>query len=86
MLIDPAVFLALASFAIVTSITPRPINLKVMASGVTFGWRRSLAPIGRFAGGFGAMISAVLLGASATYSGLAISGLVLASAALIVMA
>ena len=36
------IFLALLSFAFVTSITPGPNNLMLMASGANFGFRRSL--------------------------------------------
>ncbi len=36
------VFLALAGFAFVTSITPGPNNLMLMASGANFGFRRSI--------------------------------------------
>ena len=36
------IFLALAGFALVTSVTPGPNNLMLMASGANFGFRRSV--------------------------------------------
>ena len=36
------IFLALVVFAVVTSITPGPNNLMLMASGVNFGFRRTI--------------------------------------------
>ena len=38
----PDILLALAGFALVTSITPGPNNLMLMASGANFGFRRSV--------------------------------------------
>lgn len=38
----PDLFLALAGFAFVTSITPGPNNLMLMASGANFGFRRTI--------------------------------------------
>lgn len=54
--------LALANFAFVTSITPGPNNFMVMASGVAFGWRRTLPHMVGIAFGFSLMIGAVVLG------------------------
>jgi len=44
--------LALAGFALVTSITPGPSNLLLLASGLNFGFRRSLPAALGVSGGF----------------------------------
>ncbi len=54
-------FLALALFAFVSSITPGPNNLMLMASGANFGFRRSIPHMVGVALGFVLMI--LLLGA-----------------------
>ncbi len=56
------VFLALAGFAFVSSITPGPNNLMLMASGANFGLRRSLPHALGVALGFAFMIVPVGLG------------------------
>jgi threonine/homoserine/homoserine lactone efflux protein len=53
---------ALAAFAIVTSITPGPNNLMLMASGANFGLRRSLPHMLGIGIGFTVMILGVGLG------------------------
>ncbi len=58
MMLDSA--LALAGFALVTSITPGPNNLMLMASGVNFGIRRTLPHMLGVALGF--VFMAVLVG------------------------
>ena len=57
-------FLALALFATVSTGTPGPNNLMVMASGANFGLRRTWPHILGIAVGFGAMI--YLVGAGST--------------------
>lgn len=54
-------FLALATFALVTSITPGPNNLMLMASGANFGVRRTVPHMLGVALGF--VFMAVLVGA-----------------------
>ncbi|UWQ17861.1 LysE family translocator [Jannaschia sp. M317] len=54
--------LAFAVFAFVSSITPGPNNLMIMASGANFGVARSLPHLMGITGGFGAMIVLVGLG------------------------
>jgi len=54
-------FLALAAFAFVTSITPGPNNLMLMASGANFGVRRTVPHMLGVA--FGFVFMAVLVGA-----------------------
>ncbi|SMO57123.1 LysE family translocator [Paracoccus laeviglucosivorans] len=56
------IVLALATFALVTSITPGPNNLMLMASGANFGMRRTLPHMLGVALGFGAMVGLVGLG------------------------
>lgn len=53
---------ALAGFAFVTSITPGPNNLMLLASGTHFGWRRSLPHLLGISFGFGVMLLLVGLG------------------------
>lgn len=57
-----ATLLALAGFAFVTSITPGPNNLMLLASGIHFGWRRSLPHLLGISFGFGVMLALVGLG------------------------
>lgn len=54
--------LALAGFALVTSITPGPNNLMLLASGVNFGFRRSIPHMLGVGLGFAAMVVIVGLG------------------------
>jgi threonine/homoserine/homoserine lactone efflux protein len=56
----PEQFAALISFAFVTSVTPGPNNLMLMASGANFGFRRTIPHMCGIAVGFTVM--AVLLG------------------------
>jgi threonine/homoserine/homoserine lactone efflux protein len=53
---------ALAAFAFVTSITPGPNNLMLMASGANFGFRRTVPHMLGVGIGFAAMIALVGLG------------------------
>ncbi|MFK7865294.1 MAG: LysE family translocator [Pseudohongiellaceae bacterium] len=55
-------FLALSGFAIVSSITPGPNNLMLMASGANFGFRRSIPHMLGIALGFCLMVALVGLG------------------------
>jgi threonine/homoserine/homoserine lactone efflux protein len=57
-----ATLAALAGFAFVTSITPGPNNLMLLASGTNFGWRRSLPHLLGISFGFGVMLALVGLG------------------------
>lgn len=56
------ILLALMAFAFVTSVTPGPNNLMLMASGVNFGFRRTLPHMLGVALGFVAMAAVVGLG------------------------
>ena len=64
----PDLFLALVAFAFVTSVTPGPNNLMLLASGVNFGFRRSLPHMAGVGLGFGFMILAVGAGLSALFA------------------
>lgn len=55
-------FTALAAFALVSSITPGPNNLMLMASGANFGFRRTLPHMFGIGIGFGVMIVLVGIG------------------------
>ncbi len=59
---DANIFLALAGFAFVTSATPGPNNMMLMASGANFGLRRTVPHMLGVALGFGAMIALLGLG------------------------
>ncbi|MDP3798216.1 MAG: LysE family translocator [Polaromonas sp.] len=59
---SPELLPALCLFALVTSITPGPNNTMVLASGVNFGFARSLPHIAGISIGFGVMTVAAGLG------------------------
>jgi len=59
---SPALFAGFLVFALVASITPGPNNLMMMASGATFGLKRSAPHMAGVVLGFGAMTLAVGLG------------------------
>lgn len=59
---DMTLFLALLAFAFVTSVTPGPNNLMLLASGANFGIRRSLPHMFGIALGFTLMVFIVGLG------------------------
>jgi len=56
------VFLALVTFALVTSITPGPNNFMLLASGVNFGFVRTIPHMLGIGGGFLSLLLAVGLG------------------------
>lgn len=58
-------FLALVVFAFVASITPGPNNLMLMASGVNFGFRRTIPHMIGIAAGFASLLLAVGFGLGA---------------------
>ena len=73
--------LALCLFAFVTSITPGPSNLMLLASGANFGLRRTLPQVAGITLGFTALLLAVGLGLGAAlaawpalHTGLRIAG------------
>lgn len=62
--------LALLSFAFVTSVTPGPNNLMLMASGTNFGFGRTAPHMIGVALGFAVMILLVCLGIGAVFAAL----------------
>ena len=66
--------LALGAFAFVTSVTPGPNNMMLMASGANFGLRRTLPHLLGVAAGFVFML--VLVGAVAAMVGAAVGAAV----------
>jgi threonine/homoserine/homoserine lactone efflux protein len=61
----PEALLALSIFAFVTSVTPGPNNMMLLASGVNFGIRRTIPHMLGIAAGFTAMLLVVGLGLGA---------------------
>ena len=59
---------ALAIFAIVTSVTPGPNNAMVLASGVHFGFRRTVPHMLGIALGYGFMLAIIGAGAAGRYA------------------
>lgn len=58
-------FLALTVFAFVTSVTPGPNNLMLLASGVNFGFWRTVPHMLGIAAGFGSLLIGVGMGLGA---------------------
>lgn len=74
-------FTALVLFAAVASVTPGPNNMMVLASGVNFGYRRTIPHICGIAGGFftllvcvGAGLGALLTAYPAAHTALKVAG------------
>ncbi|MFZ1681795.1 MAG: LysE family translocator [Rhizobiaceae bacterium] len=61
----PATLLALITYTFVSSITPGPNNMMLLASGVNFGFRRTIPHILGILVGFGVLLGAVGLGLGA---------------------
>lgn len=61
----PDVFLALLVFSFVSSVTPGPNNFMLLASGVNFGFRRTIPHMLGIAGGFASLLLAVGFGLGA---------------------
>jgi threonine/homoserine/homoserine lactone efflux protein len=59
---SPDTFFAFSLFALVTSITPGPNNFMLLASGVNFGFKRSIPHMIGISSGFLVMVLAVGLG------------------------
>lgn len=64
----PEVFLSLILFAFTTSITPGPNNMMLLASGVNFGFRRTIPHMFGIGSGFLSLLLAVGLGLGALIS------------------
>ena len=68
---------ALAAFALVSSITPGPNNLMLMASGANFGFRRTVPHMLGIGLGFGLMIVLVGLGLVRVFDAFPVAHLIL---------
>lgn len=60
--------LAFSLFAFVTSVTPGPNNLMVLASGINFGFRSSIPHIFGIGAGFAVMMTAIGLGLAEVFA------------------
>ena len=61
-------FVAVTTFCVVTTFTPGPNNTMLMASGINFGWRRSLPHILGVSFGFPLMVLGVGLGVAQVFA------------------
>jgi threonine/homoserine/homoserine lactone efflux protein len=77
-MLTPERLAALAIFAAVTSVTPGPNNLMLMASGINFGFRRTLPHMLGVGLGFTFMIILIGLGVMQFIEAIPASGLVIA--------
>ena len=73
----PDALLALSAFALVSSITPGPNNLMLMASGANFGFRRTVPHMLGIGIGFGVMILLVGLGLVRIFDAFPVTHLIL---------
>ncbi|WP_215908893.1 LysE family translocator [Phreatobacter stygius] len=64
----PSLLLTFATYAFVTSITPGPNNAMVLASGLNFGFRRTIPHLLGINLGFSAMVLAVGLGLGGVFT------------------
>lgn len=64
---ETSVVIAAAVFALVSSITPGPNNLMLAASGLAYGFRRTLPLLAGVVAGFQALLLAVALGLGAVF-------------------
>ncbi|KZN14069.1 LysE family translocator [Marinomonas sp. TW1] len=65
---DTSFFVALAMFAFITSVTPGPNNIMLLASGAQFGFRRTLPHMLGIILGMSSLLLATLLGLGAVFS------------------
>ena len=65
---NDTVFLALATFCFVSSITPGPNNMMLLASGANFGFRRTVPHLMGVTIGFTVMVLAVGLGVGGVFT------------------
>lgn len=67
-MIDVSFFLALAMFAFVTSVTPGPNNIMLLASGAQFGFRRTLPHMLGIVLGVASLLLSTLMGLGALFT------------------
>ncbi|KQQ45280.1 lysine transporter LysE [Duganella sp. Leaf126] len=65
---SPDLLLPLCTFAVASSITPGPNNTMILASGLNYGFRRSLPHLFGICGGFSFMVIAVGVGLQAVFA------------------
>lgn len=73
----PAILVALLGFAFVTTVTPGPNNVMLMASGANFGFRRTLPHMLGIAGGVSLMAMLVGLGLMTLFEAVPLLGSIL---------
>lgn len=61
------IFLALLGFAFVTSVTPGPNNMMLLASGVNFGFRRTIPHMLGISVGHGVLVTTIGMGLSGLF-------------------
>ena len=61
------IFLALLGFAFVTSVTPGPNNMMLLASGVNFGFRRTVPHMLGISVGHGVLVTTIGMGLSGLF-------------------
>ena len=66
--LPPDLLLALILYAFVSSITPGPNNLMLLASGVNFGFRRTIPHMLGIGGGFTLMVALIGLGLAGLFT------------------
>jgi len=67
-MMDASFFFALAMFAFVTSVTPGPNNIMLLASGAQFGYRQSLPHMLGIVVGVSSLLLSTLLGLGALFT------------------
>lgn len=80
---DMTIFLALTGFAFVTSVTPGPNNLMVMASSANFGIRRTVPHIIGISLGFALMIALVGFGLTGIFDAFPVAYTVLKAVSIV---
>ena len=74
---SPDLLLPLCTFAVVSSITPGPNNTMILASGLNYGFKRSLPHLFGICGGFSFMVVAVGFGLQAVFEAVPMLQLIL---------
>lgn len=76
-MLEPAVLLALISFAFASSVTPGPNNIMLMSSGVTFGFVRTIPHMLGVSLGHATMLVCIGLGLGKVFEAYPITNLIL---------